>query len=304
MHQTKTFKSSSYIPYCPHCFPHNKSKTENEIYEFTKLVYNNIILQHNRQLIKPYELDIVIPDKKIAIEFNGTYWHSTQFGVNNSYHLMKTEMCEKEGYQLIHIFEHEWINKQEIVKEKLKAILGVEQENVYARKCIVKEIDTKTKNDFLNEYHIQGEDKSKVKLGLFHNDKLVAVMTFGYPRFNKNYNWELIRYATSKHVIGGAGKLLTYFRNHYTGSIITYADRRFSIGNMYEKLGFKLNGVSQPNYWWIKNNEILSRYQTQKHNLKDILKDKFDPNKSEFLNMSSNGYYQLFDCGNLIYILN
>ena len=305
MHQTKTFKSSSYIPYCPYCFPHNKSKTETEVYDFIKSIFNGEkILQHNRQLIKPYELDIVIPDKKIAIEFNGTYWHSTQFGVNNSYHLMKTEMCEKEGYQLIHIFEHEWINKQEIVKEKLKAILGVEQEKVYARKCIVKEIDIKTKNDFLNEYHIQGEDKSKVKLGLFHSDELVAVMTFGYPRFNKNYNWELIRYATSKHVIGGAGKLLAFFRNHYTGSIITYADRRFSRGNMYEKLGFRLNGVSQPNYWWIKNNEILSRYQTQKHNLKDILKDKFDQNKSEFLNMSSNGYYQLFDCGNLIYILN
>ena len=303
IHQTKTFKSSSYIPYCPHCFPHDKSKTENEVYDFIKSICTNVVLQHDRQLIKPYELDIIIPEKKIAIEFNGTYWHSTQFGVNNSYHLMKTEMCEKAGYRLIHIFEHEWVNKQEIIKEKLKVILGVEQERIYARKCIVKEIDIKTKNEFLNRYHIQGEDKSKIKLGLFHNDELVAVMTFNKPRFNKNYNWELIRYATSKHIIGGAGKLLAYFRRTYVGSIITYADRRFSKGNMYEKLGFTLIGISQPNYWWIKDNKVLSRYQTQKHNLNNILKDKFDPNKSEFLNMSSNGYYQLFDCGNLIYIL-
>lgn len=212
-------------------------------------------------------------------------------------------MCEKEGYQLIHIFEHEWDFNQELIKEKLKAILGVEQEKVYARKCTVKEISVKEKNEFLNKYHIQGEDKSKIKLGLFYEHKLIAVMTFGKPRFNQQFNWELIRYATSKHVIGGAGKLLAFFRNHYIGSIITYADRRFSRGNMYEKLGFTFLKYSEPNYWWVKNNEILSRYQTQKHNLKDILKDKFDPNKTEIENMIANGYYQIYDCGNLVYSL-
>lgn len=216
---------------------------------------------------------------------------------------MKTELCEKEGYQLIHIFEHEWDFNQELIKEKIKAILGVNQEKVYARKCTVKKISVKEKNEFLNKYHIQGEDKSKIKLGLFYNDELIAVMTFGKPRFNQQYNWELIRYATSKHVIGGAGKLLSFFRKQFTGSIITYADRRFSQGNMYEKLGFKLERISEPNYWWVKNNEILSRYQTQKHNLKDILKDKFDPTKSEDENMINNGYYQIFDCGNLVYAL-
>lgn len=212
-------------------------------------------------------------------------------------------MCEKEGYQLIHIFEHEWDFNQELLKEKLKAILGVYQEKVYARKCTVKEINTKTKNEFLNKYHIQGEDKSKIKLGLFYKQELIAVMTFGKPRFNQQFNWELIRYATSKHVIGGAGKLLAFFRKHYIGSIITYADRRFSKGNMYEKLGFIFLKYSEPNYWWVKDNEILSRYQTQKHNLKDILKDKFDSNKTEIENMLSAGYYQIYDCGNFVYSL-
>ena len=109
----------------------------------------------------------------------------------------------------------------------------------------MKEISSKDKNEFLNKYHIQGEDKSKVKLGLFYQDELVAVMSFGKPRFNKNYEWELIRYATSKHVIGGAGKLLKYFERIYKPkSIITYADRRFSQGNMYFQLGFKLNHIS------------------------------------------------------------
>ena len=152
-----------------------------------------------------------------------------QAGKDKNYHLNKTIECEKVGYRLIHIFEHEWVNKQKIIKAKLKSLFGVEQTRIYARKCIIKEISTDIKNEFLNTYHIQGEDKSKVKLGLFYEEKLVAVMTFGKPRFNKNYEYELIRYATSKHVIGGAGKLLKYFeRNYKPKSIITYSDRRFS----------------------------------------------------------------------------
>jgi hypothetical protein len=136
---------------------------------------------------------------------------------------------KNNGYKLIHIFEHEWVNRQEIIKAKLKSLFGVEQESIYARKCIIKEISNKEKNEFLNKYHIQGEDKSTVKLGLFFSDELVAVMTFGKPRFNKNYEYELIRYATSKHVICGASKLLKYFERVYKPkSIITYADRRFS----------------------------------------------------------------------------
>lgn len=303
IYNTKFMKSvSSYMPRCPNCYPIRKSGKEQLIANFVQSLGFSVI-RNDRQLIKPYELDIVIPEKKIAIEFNGVFYHSEELLHNPYYHLMKTELCEKEGYQLIHIFEHEWDFNQELIKEKIKAILGVNQEKVYARKCKVKFISIKEKNEFLNKHHIQGEDKSKIKLGLFYNDELIAVMTFGKPRFNQQYNWELIRYATSKHVIGGAGKLLSFFRKQFTGSIITYADRRFSQGNMYEKLGFKLERISEPNYQWVKNNEILSRYQTQKHNLKDILKDKFDPTKSEDENMINNGYYQIFDCGNLVYAL-
>ena len=101
-----------------------------------------------------------------------------QAGKDKNYHLNKTLECEKQGYKLIHIFEYEWINKQEIIKAKLKALFGIEQTRIYARKCMIKEISTDIKNDFLNQFHIQGEDKSKIKLGLFFADELVAVMTF------------------------------------------------------------------------------------------------------------------------------
>ena len=294
------------IPRCLKCYPftHGYSGMEKELVEFCRHYFTNLI-ENDKTLIAPYELDIVIPDKKIAIEFNGSYWHSAQAGKDKNYHLNKTELCESKGYRLIHIFEWEWITKQEIIKEKLKAILGVEQEKVYARKCIVKEISVKEKNEFLNKYHIQGEDKSKIKLGLFYNNELVAVMTFGSSRFNKNYDWELIRYASRAgyQILGGAGKLLAYFRKHYPGLIITYADRRFSQGNMYKKLGFKLEKISKPSYFWVKNDLILSRFQTQKHKLIKLLGQNFDKNNSEVKNLINNNFYQIFDCGTLVYSL-
>jgi hypothetical protein len=156
----------------------------------------------------------------------------------------------------------------------------------------------------LNKHHIQGEDKSKVKLGLFFENELVAVMTFGKPRFNNNYEYELIRYATKSryHVLGGAGKLLKYFeRNYNPKNIITYADRSYSQGNMYKQIGFTLVKISEPSYVWIKGNEILSRYQCQKHKLKEILKDNYNEGLSENENMLLNGFYKLYDCGNFVF---
>ena len=128
---------------------------------------------------------------------------------------MKTELCKKAGYNLIHIFEHEWITKQEIVKEKLKAILDIHQKKIYARKCIVKEIETKDKNEFLNKYHLCGEDNSNINLGLFDENELISVMTFSHYKLDQKYTWELTRYAASKYVISGDEKLLSYFRNKY-----------------------------------------------------------------------------------------
>jgi hypothetical protein len=211
---------------------------------------------------------------------------------------------KNNGYKLIHIWEHDWINpvKQNILKEKLKTLFNVEQTRIYARKCIIKEISTDIKNEFLNTYHIQGEDKCKIKLGLFYQNELVAVMTFGKPRFNKNYEYELIRYATKYKVIGGASKLLKYFERVYKPkSIITYADRCYSQGNMYFKLGFKFIKNNVPSYNWIKDNIILSRFQCQKSKLKEILLEKFNEQLSEAENMLLNGFSKIYDCGNIVF---
>ena len=176
------------------------------------------------------------------------------------------------------------------------SIFNKNQEKIYARKCIVKEITVKEKNEFLNKTHIQGEDRANIKLGLFHQNELIACMTFCKSRFNKKFEWELSRFSSSKHVIGGAGKLLKYFERVYKPkSLITYADRRYSQGNLYFKLGFTFDHFSLPNYFYTKNQIKLSRIQCQKHKLKDILKD-FNKNLSESENMSLNGYNKIYDC--------
>ena len=246
-----------------------------------------------------------ISEKKIAFEFNGSFWHSENSpGYEGNKCLMKSNLCEKISYKLIHIWEYDWINplKQNILKEKIKALLGINQTKIYARKCTIKEIPSKEKNEFLNLHHIQGEDGSKIKLGLFYENELVAVMTFGKPRFNKNYEWELIRYATSKHIIGGAGKLLKYFEKNYNPkSIITYADRSYSQGNMYRKIGFEELYKSEPNYHWVKDDRVFTRYQCQKSHLRKVLGNKFNKNLSETENMLLNKFFKVYDCGNIVF---
>lgn len=180
------------------------------------------------------EIDIFISDKNVGIEFDGLYWHSSKF--NKRYeHLEKTEACNENGVNLIHIFEDEWKFKKKIVMNRLKSILGKTNGSIYARKCEVKEIEVSIARKFLEKYHIQGYVQSNVKLGLFFKDRLVAVMTFGKPRFNKKYEWELLRFATigSFNVVGAAGKLFNHFTKTNQGSVISYSDRRWGNGSVY-----------------------------------------------------------------------
>ena len=296
------------IPICRHCHPHRTSTGQEELLNFIETeLENKIEVRSNlMSIIKPYELDIYIPDLKLAFEFNGTYWHSEEKGKDKNYHLNKTKLCEEKGIHLIHIFEWEWIFKKDLVKQRIKNILGSNRsDKIFARKCVVKEIASNTANDFVEKYHLQGISNASVNLGLFYKDELVSVMTFAKPRFNKQYQWELIRFCSKYPIIGGAGKLLVYFERKYKPiSLISYANRCWSskLSNVYEKIGFKLIGESEPNYVWYKGDMRLSRYQCQKHKLKNLLGDgNFDEELSETNNMLKNGFKKVFDCGNLVF---
>ena len=295
------------VPRCLKCFPkHGSSIAEKEVLDFVKSIYNGRIIENNQTVLENrLELDIYIPDKKVAIEFDGLYWHSEENGKDASYHLNKTVECEKNGIRLIHIFEDEWNEKREIVKDRIKSILGVGQKRIFARKCSIMQLDSKTANEFLEANHLQGRDCSLFRYGLYYGGELVAVMTFGKPRFDNDHDYELIRFASHNGycIAGGASRLLRHFRDSHDGSIVTYADRRYSDGTFYAKLGFALKGVSQPNYWYVKNYDKLSRYACQKHKLPALLGNGFDASLSERENMIANGYHVVHDCGNLVFEL-
>jgi hypothetical protein len=187
----------------------------------------------------------------------------------------------------------------------IRSKLGLSK-RIYARATEVREVGSVVAKQFLVLNHLQGESVSKVNLGLYYHGDLVAIMTFGKPRFNKNYEWELLRFCSllDINVVGGASKLLKHFRNNYVGSVLSYANREHSSGKLYESLGFKLINESQPNYQWWKGNQMLKRYTTQKHKLPKLLNESFDSSKTESENMFSNGYRRIWDCGNLVYELN
>jgi hypothetical protein len=286
------------------------SNAEKEISDYIKeLIGNDKVVENSRAIINGLELDIYIPHKNIAIEYDGLYWHGEKGGgKDKNYHLNKTKLCNEKGIKLIHIFEDEWMYKKDIVKNKLKYILCENTEKpIYARKCIIKEINDCS--DFLNKNHIQGNCPASIKLGAFYKEELVGVITFGKRRVamgkksSMDGEYELLRFATSKKVTGIASKLLQYFiKNYIPTKIVTYADKRYSVGNLYEKIGFKKINESAPNYWYFKDGgtELWHRFNFRKDTLSKKLSN-FDANLSEWENMKNNGYDRIWDCGNIVY---
>ena len=217
--------------FCPKCTDF-VSSYEIELEKFILNEIPEIKLETSCRSFKGIkEIDIVCHLKKIAIEFNGLYWHCDIFKDKN-YHLNKTLMMNNMGYRLIHIFEDEWLNKKDICKSIIMNIFGKNTKKIYARKCAIKEISNKESKEFLNENHIQGYCTSKQQLGLFENKKLVSVMTFrknrsSSPAGSKNYEFELLRFCCLKYtsVIGAASKLFGYFvKLNSPNKITNYGD--------------------------------------------------------------------------------
>ncbi len=290
------------------------SSAEIELMEIIKNFGFDVNKSKNRGLLEGKEIDIVIEDLKLCIEYNGLYYHTEKMGKGRNYHLDKTKACNNIGYKLIHIFEDEWINKKDIVVDKIKHLLLLNnQTKIGARKTIIKRIDNNTKNNFLNHYHIQGSDKSTINYGAYYQDELVGVMTFnGNRNMTKNNNgeYELTRFATKLgYSISGLGsKLLkTFINDVQPKSIISFADIRWTPNvndNLYTKMGFKLIKLIEPNYTYY-NSKINKYKRFHKFNFgKNNIKKKYpnvDLNKSEFEIMSELGYDKIWDCGLIKY---
>ena len=292
---------------CPVCHPLDASvgtsEAEREFAGFCGTCTE--IIENDRTVIAPFELDVFIPSKKLAFEFDGLYWHCD--GVKPAkYHLAKTELCAEKDIRLVHLFENEWAEKRQIVESRVRDMLGVYSQIVYARKCELRETGKDEARLFQDANHLQGAVESSVRLGLYFENELVALMTFGKCRFDKTHEWEMLRFCCKLgyHIPGAAGKLLKHFERVYRPkSLVTYADRRWSTGNLYRVLGFRFIRNSPPNYWYFKNPSLRleSRVKYQKHRLKDLLPN-FDESKTEVENMKANGYSRIFDCGNMVFV--
>lgn len=274
----------------------NQSSGEKELAEFISSLGINCVTR-DRKIISPYELDIVLPDYKIAIEYCGLFWHGEKF-VDSKYHENKTVLCTKAGYRLLTIFEDEWTEKTDIIKNKIKHLLGLIDNKIYARKCSVVKLNTITKRNFFNATHIQGDGPSSINYGLEFNGELVAAI--GFIKTNSEYI--LNRFSTKIAVVGGFSKLLNFVISKFNiARVVTFADLRWSNGRVYECNGFHMAKKIPPDYNYIvdkkRSHKFNWRHSTGLKKLKN-----YDPNKSETENMHANGYYKIWDCGKIKYV--
>lgn len=293
---------------CTVCNPINSysiSGLELEFKNFIISIYDGNIIFSNRDIIKPYEVDIYIPDLKIAFEFNGVYWHN-ELNKNKYYHKNKTKLLLEKGIQLIHVWEDDWKYKKDIVKSIIKCKIGAITNRIYARKCNIRIISNAESELFLENNHIQGKSKAKIRLGLFFNGTLVSLMTFSSYRISNgmhsvNNSYELLRFCNliNTTIVGGASKLFKYFLENYNpDEVISYANMDNSNGNLYNKLDFDFIKETEPSYFYVVDGIRQSRFSYRK----DILVKKgCDKDKTEVQIMNELGYYRIFNSGNYLF---
>ena len=271
--------------------------------------FANLLNQYNIEYEREYHLNGKSYDFKVdnyLIEINPSPTHNINWNpyggklMNKDYHLEKTELAKHNGYNVINVWD--WDDMDKIL------YLIYKKESIYARNCILKEIKAKECNDFLNKYHLQNTCKGQsVKIGLYYNDILVSVMTFGKPRYNKKYEWELLRLCFHKDykIVGGSEKMFKYFISNYNpNSIISYCDNSKFNGDVYDKLGFILNTkkITPSRHWY--------NYKTHMHITDNLLRQKgydklFNTNYGKGTDnhdlMIKNNFIEIYDAGQLTY---
>jgi hypothetical protein len=290
------------IPLCTICYPisDNKSIKEKIILEYIQSIYSGEIISGYRDGI---EIDIFLPELKLGIEFNGLYWHSNKFKESN-YHLNKLNWFKERQIDIKFIYEDNFNNNLTIIKSQISNWLGKTETKIYARKCDVKEItnDQEEYKDFLNQNHIQGYVSSKLVYGLYYQDNLVSLMCFDKKegRLNMPENeWNLNRFCNllNTNVIGGASKLLSYFiKENNPKRVISYADKDWSSGNLYNVLGFSLVNESKPDYKYIIDDIRKSKQNFTKAKLAKL---GYDISLTESQIMNNLGINKIYDCGKM-----
>lgn len=268
----------------------NKSKPEKEIRDYIQSLVTDDVKCNVRDIISPYELDIVIPSMKLAIEYNGLYHHS-EAKKDNDYHVRKLKLCTDAGYRLIQIFAHEWHYSKTAVKSRIRAILHCNENIIGARntKCELASFDEVI--PFLNEFHIQGGARFEKALKLHKDGLILAVMTFSRHHRQNSNALVLNRYCVRDNysIIGGAAKLLKHA--NIKEPIISYSDNRWSSGDIYRQLNFKLDAHIRHDYFYFKGLNVFSKQSMKK------TKEEVTSGKSEHELRLEQGYLRVYDCG-------
>ena len=272
--------------------------------------FGDILLEKNIEFsyefsIDRYSYDICIPNKKIFIEIDPTPTHniintpwSNHTSITSEYHLTKSKVAEENGYRCIHIFDwDDWNKVIDIISNK---------HTIFARKCIVQEVDMKTCNLFEKMYHLQSNcNKQVVRYGLYYNGELVMIMTFGKPRYNNHYQYELLRLCTSSkyRVFGGASKLFKHFlKNYNPSSIISYCDTAKFSGDVYEKIGMVHKYDTAPNEIWSKGKTKITNRLLLARGYDQLFGTNFGRGTNNRMLMLNSGWLPIYDCGQSVYI--
>ena len=298
---------------CHKCYANiSQSSPELEIKSIINAMYNGKCIENSRSIIPPLELDLYYPEKNVAVEFNGNYWHDENHK-SKDYHFNKFKLCKDKNIRLVSIYESDWFNKHDNIINLLKNIF-IDSKIIYARNCTISKLDYKTKSAFINEYHFYGDsNQGAISYGLYYNNELVSVMSFGKVRgqnklHNNKDHYELVRFVTkdSVRIIGGASKLFKKFISEYHPVyIICYSDNDFFTGETYNKLGFKLKSLGESiDYQWVKGTKALSRYECMTNKLLEKYPKYRNINivgSVEDYIMHDLGYSKLYRCGNSIW---
>lgn len=265
---------------------------------------NGIAIEYEFK-IDDKQYDIHILNSNVLIEVDPSYTHNVignhwmKTGISEDYHRIKSAVAIAHGYRCIHVFDWDDLNKiVDMIRPK---------RNVYARNCSILEVDKKTAGMFLDNYHLQGKTHSStLHLGLYYNGELIQLMTFGRPRYNKNYQWELLRLCTKSNlrVIGGASKLFKQaLASLKSSSIVSYCDQAKFVGDVYSQIGMKLLRINAPQEVWSRGHKKVLGSTLRAIGYDKIFNTDYGKGSSNEELMIRAGWLPVYDCGQAVYVL-
>jgi G:T-mismatch repair DNA endonuclease (very short patch repair protein) len=297
---------------CPRCG--QKSAPEDAVAAYLSTL--TTVMQRDRTIIAPKELDIYLPEHKLAVEFCGMYWHShgdkDDERKNKQRHAQKYQLCAAKGIRLITLYETEWAESAATIKRMLRNAIGKTRGKLMARKCELKKPTVQEARAFYNKYHPQGGAGHGEHYGLYWKGKLVACMRFNFGSNDRGHGaasrtWTLGRYATRLSVAGAASRLFKAFLDeHKPSEVKSFSDNRLFSGAMYSQLGFMLEADVPADYQvWSPKLGLRPKPHYQRRVLPARLRDhgvqdSFDPEtdtRTEAEMTYLMGGRRIYDCG-------